>query len=261
MLGQRSIRACWEFSCPQLAATDGACVASCCPLLSSTTCANAISTPSPPPLTAVAALLIFSCFRSQIHRDCAHKLNSSQGVQGNKMVALGYDASGLRSAFTVLLICLWATQAHAWGVVLFRGSKNCSSDTVSFARLCAANKCCDAIAYDPATQTESAIGAMGHCANGRVLGKLYSAYGNAVHLHPPAGNLCDFALPSPPLADCSGQVISTFDVEELTSDEITSARCSIVGIRDSAMGDCSGSSMLRFTWQAAACLLLVFFFP
>ncbi len=79
-------------------------------------------------------------------------------------------------AIIVLLLCLLAA-ADAWGVVLFRGSKNCSSDAVSFARLCAANQCCNAIAYDPAAQAQTAIGAKGYCANGRVLGKLYSAYG------------------------------------------------------------------------------------
>ncbi len=48
-------------------------------------------------------------------------------------------------------------------------------------------------------------------------------------------------------ADCSGVVSSTFDVEELTSDEISSARCSVVGAGDSAMGDCSGGNVWRFS--------------
>lgn len=132
-------------------------------------------------------------------------------------------------------LCLLITQAAAWGVVQFHGSRNCSSDTVSFARLCTANKCCTAISYRPADQTQSAIGARGNCANGRVIGKLYSAH------------------------DCTGQVISSFDVEELTSDDIESARCSFVGIHDSAMGDCSGGASLCCSWLFVACLLLFLF--
>ena len=50
-------------------------------------------------------------------------------------------------------------------------------------------------------------------------------------------------------ADCSGQVISTFDVQELTSDDIQSARCSLVGAHDSAMGDCSGGAAMQFAWR------------
>ena len=45
--------------------------------------------------------------------------------------------------------------------------------------------------------------------------------------------------------------------QELTSDDIATARCSPVGSHDSAMGDCSSSSMLLLAWQAVACLLLL----
>jgi hypothetical protein len=83
----------------------------------------------------------------------------------------------LQIAIAAFLLCLLATPAAAWGVVLFHASRNCSSDTVSFARLCKANQCCTAIAYSPADQMQSAIGAMGFCANGRVIGKLFAAYG------------------------------------------------------------------------------------
>jgi hypothetical protein len=86
------------------------------------------------------------------------------------------------STTALCLLSLLVTQAAAWGVVQFHGSRNCSSDTVSFARLCIANKCCTAIAYRPADQSQSAIGAKGNCANGRVTGKLYSAHGNAARL-------------------------------------------------------------------------------
>ena len=83
----------------------------------------------------------------------------------------------LQIAIAAFLLCLSATPAATWGVVLFHASRNCSSDTVSFARLCKANQCCTAIAYSPADQMQSAIGAMGFCANGRVIGKLFAAYG------------------------------------------------------------------------------------
>ena len=93
-------------------------------------------------------------------------------------------ASALRTATRILaialfLVCFLTRQADAWGLVQFRGSRNCSSDAVSFVRLCAANECCTAIAYSPADQSQSAIGAKGFCAKGRVTGKLYSAYGDA----------------------------------------------------------------------------------
>jgi hypothetical protein len=58
------------------------------------------------------------------------------------------------------------------------------------------------------------------------------------------------------LADCSGQVTSTFDVEELTTDDIQSARCSLVGADHSAMGDCSSGAVLHFTWL---CILFFVF--
>jgi hypothetical protein len=61
------------------------------------------------------------------------------------------------------------------------------------------------------------------------------------------------------VADCSGLVKSTFDVEELTSDEIESARCSPVGAHDSGMGDCSGAAKLLFPWPFILCLLVFVF--
>ena len=163
----------------------------------------------------------------------------------------------LTTAIALYVICLLTTQVGAWGVVQFHGSRNCSSDTVSFARLCSANKCCTAISYSPADQTQSAIGAKGNCANGRVTGKLYAAHGA-----PPPLRQLPLLHPYSSLnyfADCSGQVLSSFDVEELTSDDIQSARCSFVGTHDSAMGDCSGGDSLCASWKTFALLLLFLF--
>lgn len=101
------------------------------------------------------------------------------------MASCGCGNSGLRSvAAAVFLLCLLTTGANGWGIVQFHGSRNCSSDRVSFARLCTANKCCSAISYSPADQSQSAIGAKGQCANGRVVGKLYAAYGSPRVLYP-----------------------------------------------------------------------------
>ena len=60
-------------------------------------------------------------------------------------------------------------------------------------------------------------------------------------------------------ADCSGQVLSDFDVEELTSDDIQAARCSPVGALDSAMGDCSSGVALILSWQFVLSMLLCVF--
>ena len=95
------------------------------------------------------------------------------------MTAWGFDDSGLRSVVVLFLLCFMTTAADGWGVVQFHGSRNCSSDEVSFVRLCAANKCCTAISYNPADESQSAIGAKGHCVDGRVVGNLYAAYGSA----------------------------------------------------------------------------------
>jgi hypothetical protein len=51
--------------------------------------------------------------------------------------------------------------------------------------------------------------------------------------------------------------MSTFDVEELTSDDIQSARCSLVAAHDSAMGDCSGGAAVQL---ACHTLLFALFF-
>lgn len=167
------------------------------------------------------------------------------------MASWGSASTAFQTALSVLLLCLLSTRAHAWGIVQFHGSRNCSSDAVSFARLCLSGECCTALSYSPADQTQSAIGAIGFCANGRVTGKLYSAYGNA---RPVAARSVSCVI-----ADCSGPAKSTFDVEELTSDEIQSASCSPVGAYDSGMGDCSGGAKLLFSWPCIVCLLVFVF--
>jgi hypothetical protein len=163
----------------------------------------------------------------------------------------GSVLTGLRSAVFMCIVCLITSQANAWGLVQFHGSRNCSSDSVSVARLCTANKCCISIMYNPADRSQSAIGAIGYCKHGRVLGKLYSAYGEADPFSSLVSVLTLF------LADCSGQVLSTFDVEELESDDIQSSRCSLVGSEHSGMGDCSGGASLQVFWRYVASVLIL----